>query len=105
MQSGTYDLIKRAILNRRAMEIVYHGYSRRVCPHVLGSTQGIQHAFFYQHGGGSKSGLKPDGSADNWRCTFISEITSARIVDDDWHTAMNWSVNDQTCVSEVDVSV
>jgi hypothetical protein len=105
MQSGTYDLIKAAIRGRQAMEIVYGGYSRRVCPHVLGSTKGIQHALFYQHGGGSKSGLKPDGSPANGRCVFISEITSARTVDDDWHTAFNWSVNDQKCVSEVDVSV
>jgi hypothetical protein len=105
MATQIYHKVRQAILDKRPMEVVYKGLTRLVCPHVLGSTARREHALFYQFGGQSESGLKPDGSPENWRCMFLSEIDSAEIITGRWHTARNWSVDDQSCVAEVDISV
>jgi hypothetical protein len=35
----------------------------------------------HQYGGESESGLKPIGSADNWRCVALDKLRSVEVLD------------------------
>ena len=101
-----YRLIRDAVLNRRILAVSYRGSIREVCPHVIGKTKGLPYALLYQFGGESSSGLKPDGSTDNWRCLRITDLFHVAVKKgaSEWHTASNYSAM-QNCVDEIDVKV
>ena len=87
------------------MLATYDGYERELCPHVLGlAKDGTEQALCYQFGGGSKRGLAPPGSAQNWRCLVLERLTEASIRAGKWHSAPNFA-NPQVCVAVVDVEV
>jgi hypothetical protein len=98
----TYELIKEAIKRRHQIRADYQGRRREMCPHVLGHKNGRAQGLFYQFAGESKSGLKPLGSSDNWRCFCIDELTGVQVVAGPWYTAPH--SRPQTCVDVVDVS-
>ena len=102
----SYDLVRQAILEKKAITAYYHRQYRELCPHVLGTKNGKRHALFYQFGGQSNSRpIQPDGSPDNWRCIDIDALSNVKIMDiDRWHSAPDHS-RPQTCVDYVDVSV
>ena len=102
----SYDLVRRAILEKSAITAYYHGQFREMCPHVLGLKNGVRHCLFYQFGGQSNSRpIQPDGSKDNWRCIDVDDLSGVAIVGIDvWHTAPDHS-RPQTCVDYVDVVV
>jgi hypothetical protein len=101
-----YALIRQAILVKDIVALDYRGSVREMCPHALGKTKGSPYALMYQFAGETKSGLKPDGSPDNWRCIRIKELSNVvvRKSEGEWHTASNYSAK-QNCVDEVDVRV
>jgi hypothetical protein len=117
-----YQIVRSAILNRQQIVATYHGYVREMCPHVIGIKRGKpatwgrggrpgkppppheEHALCYKFGGGSRSGLAPAGSPDNWRCIRLDELTNITTRPGPWHTAPNHS-RPQTCVDEIDVEV
>jgi hypothetical protein len=101
-----YNLIRRAILERDILAVMYRGLVREMCPHVLGKKKGTPYALMYQFAGESKGGLTRDGSPDNWRCLRIEELShvAVRKSEGEWHTASNYSAM-QNCVSEIDVKV
>ena len=111
---SAYEMIRQAILNREQVVATYHGYRREMCPHVIGRkwkkdrkgnfTMQEEHALFYQFGGQSSSGLKPDGSPDNWRCIQLDDLENVTTRPGAWHTAPNHS-RPQTCVDDIDVEV
>jgi hypothetical protein len=101
----SYELIRQAIIEKKSIHATYKDAHREMCPHVLGTKNGRQHALFYQYGGESNSRpIQPDGSAVNWRCLDIAELTNVTLVEGAWHSAPNHS-RPQTCVGEVDVEV
>lgn len=101
-----YVLIRQAILEKDIVALNYRGSVREMCPHVLGRTNGSPCALMYQFAGETKTGLKPDGSPDNWRCIRIEEVSNVAVrkSNGEWHTASNYSAM-QNCVSEIDVRV
>ena len=103
MASEAYELIKRAIQDKEQVVATYQWHCREMCPHILGVKGGRPQALFYQFGGGSSSGLGPDGSDENWRCIPISGLTEVSVRAGDWHTApTRW---EQTCVDVIDIDV
>lgn len=102
--ASAYDMIYSAIQNKQIITATYKGYYREMCPHVLGHKKGRAHALFYQFGGQSKSGLSPEGAADNWRCIFVDELQNVKVQDGAWHTAPNHS-RPQTCVDQIRIEV
>lgn len=105
MPSATYNLIRQAIVAKRCIQATYDGYNRLLSPHTLGYAKtGGEQTLCYQYGGGSKSGLMPDGHPKNWRCVPLEGLTNVSLVDGPWHTAPNHS-RSQTCVAEIDVEV
>ena len=101
-----YGLIRQAILEKDIVAVSYRGSIREMCPHVLGKKKGSSYALLYQFAGESATGLKSDGSPDNWRCLRIDEIShvASRKADGEWHSASNYS-SMQSCVDEIDVKV
>ena len=101
----TYQLIAQAIQKKQQVIAAYHGYRREMCPHTLGrSRKGQRQALFYQFGGGSSSGLAPEGWPDNWRCITIDELTDVEVKDGEWHTSPVHTQL-QTCVFYVEVEI
>jgi hypothetical protein len=95
-----YEMIRQAILNRDIVVATYHGHTREMCPHVLGTKNGRLQALMYQFAGSSSNGLELDGSPANWRCIIVEEMlnVSVRKSAGQWHTASNYS-RPQTCVN------
>lgn len=104
MPSPTYMKIRDAILQKLIVTADYDGFFREMCPHVLGMKNGKEHALFYQFGGGSRSGLAPNGSPANWRCIDILKLANVQTKQGTWATAANHS-RPQTCVGDIDVEV
>lgn len=103
--SAAYHLIATAIREKKAISATYNGLYREMCPHTLGYKKGEERALCYQFGGDSKSGLKPDGSGENWRCVAVAQLQNVQIMEGaQWHTAPNHS-RPQSCVDDVRVEV
>jgi hypothetical protein len=56
----------------------------------------------YQYGGESESGLKPAGSAENWRCIALDKLSEVELLDGRWQTAPNHS-RPAFCILDADV--
>jgi hypothetical protein len=100
-----YELVRTAVVEKRPVSAVYHGYPRLLCPHRLGwNSRGQARVLCYQYGGESESGLKLIGSPANWRCIDVDDLHHVKLLEEDWRTAPNYA-RPQTCVTEVDVDV
>jgi hypothetical protein len=75
-----------------------------MCPHILGTTDGVEKCLFYQFGGDSSGGIVV-GSDQNWRCITVSELQNVKLVSGDWHSAKNYTRRPATCVADIDVQV
>jgi hypothetical protein len=98
--SDTYDLVRRAIAERKRVHAVYHGHPRHMCPHVIGTRNGEARALFFQFGGSSQRGLPPGG---DWRCLPLSGLTEIALYDGRWRTKAH--SQPQSCIDEVDLEV
>jgi hypothetical protein len=96
----TYALVRRAIEERRQVDATYDGRQRRMCPHVVGTTDGRPRALFFQFAGGSGRGLPPGG---DWRCLLLDGLTDISIHDGPWHTRAH--SEPQHCVEDVDLEI
>ncbi len=101
MPSSTYQLFRKAILERTQIICSYRDCERMVCPHVLGHTKGQEKALTYQFGGESTSGLPRGGE---WRCLVLAEVPNIRLRAGAWHSGSRHT-RTQVCVEVVDVDV
>jgi len=100
-----YQILKSAIINKQQIFADYNGYHREMCPHILGTKNGIIHCLFYQFGGQSSSGLVLPSSPKNWRCLEVDKLTNVVAVDGEWFTYDNYSSHTQDCIESIDVEV
>ena len=96
-----YGQIRDAVQERHAIRVTFKGRERDVCPHVIGYKNGQERVLTFQYAGYSSSGLPPDGE---WRCMFISDISSVEQIDAQWQTGSGHS-RPQTCVNDIDSEV
>jgi len=69
-------LIRRALDGRRLLQFRYHGFSRKVEPHVLGRVTEDRRALLgWQVSGGSQSEPPP-----GWRTFLVAEMESLEIL-------------------------
>lgn len=101
MPSSTYTLFEQAMTGRKQILCTYHGRPRELCPIILGHSQGLEKALTYQFGGESEKGLPPGGQ---WRCLWLSEVSSVRLRDGPWHAGNRHSYP-QGCVEIVDLDI
>ncbi len=93
-------IIEQAISDRTPIEAVYQGHRRLLCPHVVGTKNGVWQTLSYQFGGTSSSGPVYPGSRGNWRCMRLQDLELVAPTEGIWHTADNHS-QEQTCVDHV----
>src|SRR5258708_7466556 len=65
---GVYSLLYQAIEEKKQVIAMYDGYLREMCPHVLGSKDGVRHVLSFQFSGVSSQGLPPGGQ---WKCMAV----------------------------------
>jgi hypothetical protein len=99
--SEIYELLRLAAARRQPVAAIYDGLPRLLCPHVGGRKSGRLHAFCYQFGGGSNSGLPipPDG-VGGWRCLALEKLSQVELSADAWHTEPR--APHQSCIDEID---
>ncbi len=101
MPSATYEIFRQAIVGKKQVVCTYQGFSRELCPHTLGYTDGRERSLSFQFAGGSSRGLPPGGQ---WRCMNLDEVQNPQIKDGPWHTGPT-HLKPQTCVKQVQVEV
>jgi hypothetical protein len=102
-QEDVYRIVRTAVESRRPISGVYHNRHRLFCPHRLGrNKEGQPRVLCYQYGGESESGLKPMGSAENWRCIALNELRRVKLLEGPWQTAPNHS-RPTSCIADVEV--
>jgi hypothetical protein len=98
-----YRIVRTAVESRRPVSAVYDDRRRLFCPHRLGrNNEGQLRVLCYQFGGESKSGLKPPGSPDNWRCIALHKLSLVELLVGKWRTASNHS-RPASCIIDPDV--
>lgn len=102
--SDNYQLILSAIKNKQQVTAIYQGQYREMCPHIIGTKNGKQHALFYQFAGESNSGPITPNSKDNWRCLAIDQLTDIKLKKGEWHTYNNYNQKDR-CIDNIDIKI
>jgi hypothetical protein len=98
-----YRILFKAVESRRPISAMYHGLPRLFCPHRLGrNSKGEQRVLCYQYGGESETGLGAPGSAENWRCIALAELSEVKRLRGRWRTAPNHS-RPGHCIVNVDI--
>jgi hypothetical protein len=98
-----YRKVRQSIETRRPISAVYEEHPRLFCPHRLGrNKEGALRVLCYQFGGASRSGLKPPGSPDNWRCIALDKLNAVELLEGAWQTAPNHS-RPASCIAHADV--
>jgi hypothetical protein len=97
------DLFEQAIKERRCLSAHHRGTNRHFAPHAVGFTsKGIPAAFVYQYAGDTTSRLPFRGE---WRCLHFDDLAMVRANDDAWRTPPNYSLERQTCLKQIALSV
>src|ERR1700690_2615695 len=96
-----YELLRTAGERKQPVAAMYEGHPRLFCPHLLGrSKQGRRHAFCYQFGGTSDSGLKTVAEGvGGWRCVLVEKLSGVELRSGAWQAEPR--SNRQTCVEGV----
>jgi len=81
--SATFDLICRAILERKQLVCRYDGYLREVCPHILGHSKNVEKVQVYQFAGDTSDGPIPAGG--DYKCFDVAKIEAPVLRDGPWH--------------------
>lgn len=85
-----WDLLARAIIDRRSVRADYHGHARLLCPHLLGWKNGRARVLSYQASGSTSSRALGSDRHQRWRWMFVDEIEGAVITNDTWQSASNY---------------
>jgi len=102
--SENYALLRLAAARRQPVAAVYDDLPRLLCPHVLGRKSGRLHAFVYQFGGSSNSGLPMTSEGIGvWRCLAVEKLSQVEFRAEGWHTEPR--SRRQTCIDEVDFDI
>ena len=100
-----YALLRTAGACKQPVAAIYEGHLRLFCPHLLGkSKQGRRHAFCYQFGGTSDSGLKTVANgAGGWRCIAVEKLSAVEVLKgSSWRSAPNHS-RPASCIADADI--
>lgn len=104
MSSATYQVLRKAIVDKQNVSADYKGYHRIMTPHTLGTKDGREKCLLYQFAGDSSKGPITEQTKNNWRCITISKLTNVSARDGEWFTYENHS-RPSTCVDVIDIEV
>ena len=86
-----------AVREKKQLVCTYDGFRRECCVHVVGWKNGRARALVFQFGGGSSTGLPPDG---DWRCLRLDNVSGVSLRDGPWHSG-DGDLALQSCVEDV----
>jgi hypothetical protein len=86
-----WELLERAIIDRKAVMVRYHRHERIISPHLLGWGNNRAKLLAYQTSGMTSTGLLPSNPRQHWRTMFVDEIEHAAMTNDPWRTADNYT--------------
>ncbi len=100
-----YALLRTSGVRKLPIAAIYEGLPRLFCPHLLGrSKQGRLHAFCYQFGGASESGLPATAEGvGGWRCIAVERLSRVELCGGNWRTAPR--SGRQTCIEQVEFDI
>lgn len=85
-------LLQRAVLDKQAVRLRYHGHDRIVCPHALGSNNGQLVTLVYQCAGTTSGAELPLDLHHRWRSLRLNDITEIEpLPQTPWQTASNYT--------------
>lgn len=99
-----WAVLEQALIDKRPVQLRYHGRDRIVCPHALGWKNGRPKVLSYQSDGTTSQGQLPRDHRQRWRSMFVDEIEHPVITDQDWHSAENYSL-DSNCIDQLEIAV
>lgn len=85
-----WEVLARALAERRPVRARYHGHERVVCPHVLGWAGGRAKVLAYQAAGTTSAGVLPADASRRWRTMFVDELVGPVVVEGSWQSAPNY---------------
>lgn len=85
-----WEVLARALAERRAVRARYHGHERVVCPHILGWARGRAEVLVYQAAGTTSAGVLPTDTSQRWRTMFVDEIEDPVVIEGGWQSAPNY---------------
>jgi len=90
--SPVWMLLQRAVLDKHAVRLRYHGHERIVCPHVLGWKNGQLATLVYQCAGTRSGGELPPDLHHRWRSLLLDDIAEIEPAPEaPWQTASNYT--------------
>jgi hypothetical protein len=92
---GIYSLLYQAIEEKKQVIAMYDGYLREMCPHVLGSKDGVRHVLLFQFAGDSNEGLPPGGQ---WICMDPDGLSDVSLREGSWFTGPRKIGKAEPCV-------
>ena len=99
---GVYSLLYQAIEEKKQVIAMYDGYLREMCPHVLGSKDGVRHVLSFQFAGNSSQGFPAGGQ---WKCMDVDGLSNLSLREGLWFTGPRETGNPQPCVYIAHTSV
>lgn len=84
-----WDVLARALAERRRVSARYHGHERVLCPHVLGWSDRRAKVLAYQSAGATSAGVLLAAAGRRWRSMFIDEVEDPLITEGPWESADN----------------
>ena len=102
--SSVEEAIRQCITNKLQMVATYDRQRREMCPHAIGTKDGIEKALFYQFADEGGSPLGSPGSPSNWVCAPIHELTWIWTRSGPWHTAPK-PTRPKGCFDHIEIEV
>jgi hypothetical protein len=101
--SESYQTLRNALIARKSCVAQYDGYTRYICPHVIGWKDGAEQALCWQYAGQSSRPLPPEGQ---WKCLTVSKISGLSVIDEPFHYGQAGKTGKPTsCVGQVDQEI
>lgn len=83
MSSRSFDLIKKAIVEKKQLTLQYHGYTRNMCPYVLGFNKNNKERALALLVRNTPSGWLAAG----WECLDLDHVWKVEFAEGDWVAA------------------
>ena len=99
---NVYSLLYQAIAEKKQVIAIYEGYLREMCPHVLGSKDGVRHLLSFQFAGDSSEGLPQGGQ---WKGMDVDGLSNVSLREELWFTGPRKAGDPQPCVDIAHTSV
>ncbi|MGH3976116.1 MAG: WYL domain-containing protein [Pseudonocardiaceae bacterium] len=89
-----WEILERALGQRRPVRLTYHGRQRSVCPHALGWKNDKAMLLAYQSAGQAQGDL-PAEPRQGWRNLFVDDISDITLADaaTPWESAPNYDAS------------